>query len=123
MTGEYRWLGDHLDLWVMVRRHHGDSLRSLAYHGVVWSDERGLPRLRPARDDQELKNQQVWQAQAADRFPNWLRSYPLSFTPGIEPFTAFPSEKLREDGGNIDAINILSEKNWVEGLGQLQFDR
>lgn len=104
VTGGSRWLGDYLDLWVMVRRHHGDGPRDLAYHGIVWLNEQGWPRLRPARDDQELRDQQVWQAQAADRFPDWLHSYPLSFTPGIEPFAGFPGKKLCEDAGNINAM-------------------
>lgn len=109
VTGGHRWLGDHLDLWVMVRRHHrgdagGEGSRSLVYHGIVRLNNQGKPWLRPARDDQELKNQRVWQAQAADRLPEWLRSYSLSFTPGIDPFAGFPGEKLCGDVGNIDTM-------------------
>jgi len=80
----------------MVRQHHrddvgGEGSRSLVYHGIVRLNNQGKPWLRLARDDQELKDQRVWQAQAADRLPEWLRSYSLSSTPGSTPLPVFPA--------------------------------
>jgi hypothetical protein len=93
VTGQQRFQGDRLDLWIMVRR--SSDLTVTAYHGVLGLEDGGLV-LEPARDDRRSPEGGRWEAGDASRLPEWLYTWSFVCPPEADPFEALPEAALAE---------------------------
>ena len=89
VTRAHRLVGERLDLWLVVRRHSDGDSATVAYHGLVWLGEDGQPELTPARDDENAGGVE-WTPTPASNLPEWMRTRPMTFAPGLDPFADPP---------------------------------
>lgn len=70
----HRPLGDRLDLWIVVRPGSAEQAEAppVAYHGLVWVDDEGDPRLEPSLDDQGGQDRRRWLPDSAEGLPELL---------------------------------------------------
>lgn len=120
----YRPLGDRLDLWILVRPGSPQQAEAppVAYHGLIWVDEEGNPRLDPSRDDQETEERRRWMPHNAEDLPELLRCCNFVCPVGTDALADKPSwvqEQVDEiEKDHFDQIEAVTWAGPAAGKGE-----